>query len=351
MRINRDNYELFFIDYIEGNISPSDSQQLHLFLEANPDLKVELDSLSCTILVPSDTMPSIAKQQLKKTEQEAYGIANNNDFLCIAFLEGDLSASERAEFLESVSKSDELKARLHKHSTTKLIADTHTHFPNRQSLKRGALHSIAPSITRFGVTLAAASAIGAILWFGNSYFVSTTQTEIQANIPTLPVEKPATPSGNAQPAGTTKFNPDTNKNKGTTAAPIFKMGSKAESIATPQTEAVKALELEPTPSVMANINQVTLSNASNIKAEPLFKLNNVATEITTAAAAQEPELIAYSQEEPTSLIRRVKSKTKQIKGEISKVISIDVERDNEGIIEKVSIESKIFAFSTTRKKK
>lgn len=350
MRINRENYELFFIDYIEGNLSPNDSLVLLLFLEANPDLKEELEAVSQTILVPPAATPSFNKQLLKKSEHNAYGISNDDDYLCIAFLEGDLSANESADFLESVPKNEELKARLHKHSTTKLIADTHTHFPNRQSLKRGALHSIAPSITRFGVTLAAASAIGAILWFGNSYFVSTTQTEIQANIPTLPVEKPATPSGNAQPTGTTTINRDTNKNKGTTAAPIFKMDNKAESTATPQTEAVKAVELEPAPSVLANINQVTLSNESNIKAEPLFKLNNVATVITTTTA-QEPELIAYSQEEPTSLIRRVKSKTKQIKGEISKVISIDVERDNEGIIEKVSIESRVFAFSTTRKKK
>ena len=43
-KINRNNYESYFLDFLEGNITPEDSEQLKFFLEANEDLKEELYS-------------------------------------------------------------------------------------------------------------------------------------------------------------------------------------------------------------------------------------------------------------------------------------------------------------------
>ncbi|MBC8005772.1 MAG: hypothetical protein H7X84_09885, partial [Verrucomicrobia bacterium] len=41
-KITRDNYEAFFLDYLEGNLEETLIDQFLDFLEKNPDLKEEL---------------------------------------------------------------------------------------------------------------------------------------------------------------------------------------------------------------------------------------------------------------------------------------------------------------------
>jgi len=45
MKLNRENYGIFIIDYFDGNLSKTESEQLLLFLDANPDLKKEFRDL------------------------------------------------------------------------------------------------------------------------------------------------------------------------------------------------------------------------------------------------------------------------------------------------------------------
>ncbi len=40
--ITRDNYEIYFVDYLEGNLSDSQVDMVELFLKNNPDLAEEL---------------------------------------------------------------------------------------------------------------------------------------------------------------------------------------------------------------------------------------------------------------------------------------------------------------------
>ncbi|MDA3823594.1 MAG: hypothetical protein PF450_13425, partial [Bacteroidales bacterium] len=46
MDINRNNYEVFFLDYAEGNLSADQEEILHRFLKFNPDLSAELETFS-----------------------------------------------------------------------------------------------------------------------------------------------------------------------------------------------------------------------------------------------------------------------------------------------------------------
>lgn len=45
MRITRDNYEVYFIDFIDGNLDASLQEEMQLFLASNPDLAEEMDGL------------------------------------------------------------------------------------------------------------------------------------------------------------------------------------------------------------------------------------------------------------------------------------------------------------------
>ena len=51
MKINRNNYEAYFLDYIEGTLGFAEKAELEAFLVINPDLKIELDNFE-TISLP-----------------------------------------------------------------------------------------------------------------------------------------------------------------------------------------------------------------------------------------------------------------------------------------------------------
>ena len=53
MEINRDNYETFFLLYMDAELNPSERKSLEKFLRENTDLQKEFDDLAMTIQIPS----------------------------------------------------------------------------------------------------------------------------------------------------------------------------------------------------------------------------------------------------------------------------------------------------------
>lgn len=52
MKINIQNYETYFLLYIDNELSAADRSEVELFIQANPALANELTSLKQTVLVP-----------------------------------------------------------------------------------------------------------------------------------------------------------------------------------------------------------------------------------------------------------------------------------------------------------
>ena len=69
MEISRQNYEQYFIDYLDGNLNPEQVEILLSFLEFNPDLKEEFTSIGKIFLVPDETTFS-GKANLLKSESD-----------------------------------------------------------------------------------------------------------------------------------------------------------------------------------------------------------------------------------------------------------------------------------------
>ena len=53
MKIDRNNYEQYFIDYLDGRMDTDREKILLSFLKFNPDLKKELDGMEKAYLFPS----------------------------------------------------------------------------------------------------------------------------------------------------------------------------------------------------------------------------------------------------------------------------------------------------------
>ena len=52
MEINRNNYESFFLLYLDRELNPSEMAEVEKFLDENADLQKEFSLLQQTILVP-----------------------------------------------------------------------------------------------------------------------------------------------------------------------------------------------------------------------------------------------------------------------------------------------------------
>ena len=92
--ITRENYESYYIDFLDGTLSPEAEAAFLLFLEENPDLQLEEDSLP-NLNAAEDEMDPLEKQLLKKQEGEPLIISHQTiEYALVAQLEKELTADE-----------------------------------------------------------------------------------------------------------------------------------------------------------------------------------------------------------------------------------------------------------------
>lgn len=133
MRITRSNYESWFLDFLEGNLDPSLTEEFHSFIEQNPDLAKELEMWDLITLQASKSIQLDVKEELKKPV-----IDKDIEFqeLAIAYHEGDLSLSERINFEAALSENPGRAADAEKFGKLKLTADKTIVYQNKKQLKR-----------------------------------------------------------------------------------------------------------------------------------------------------------------------------------------------------------------------
>ncbi len=129
MKIDLHNYEAFFLDYKEGNLSAAQEKELFVFLEIHPELKAELDSFEEFVLEPEMLFEN--KSSLKKEDF--------SDEALIAYTEGVADAKSKRQIEEIASQNTDLKKELALYSNAVLVADAEIKFPNKSKLKRGGV--------------------------------------------------------------------------------------------------------------------------------------------------------------------------------------------------------------------
>ncbi len=109
MAINRHNYEEKLIDFLEGQLHEAERGELFLFLEANPDIKDQFDSLRNEFpIIDSDA--GIVFPQKEKLTKRPVGHVYIDEFswLCIAKLEGDASPFDLAKLHDLLTENPSL---------------------------------------------------------------------------------------------------------------------------------------------------------------------------------------------------------------------------------------------------
>jgi hypothetical protein len=156
MKPDRTNYELWLIDYLDGNLTGSEVEQLLSFLDENPDIKQESEGFSA-IRVPLSEVSFVNKSSLKKS---AAGLSDSQfDLYCAASLENDLTTEQKEELDEIIAGDNKRRETSGLFARTKLTAP-HLIFPYKNRLKRLTLNQ---KIFRISLTALSTAATVLIL--------------------------------------------------------------------------------------------------------------------------------------------------------------------------------------------
>jgi anti-sigma factor RsiW len=139
MNIDRNNYEEFFILYLDNELSASDRQRVEDFAAANPDLKAELDLLTQSKLTPDMEITFSGKEALLKMES---GISSDTTSMLL-YLDQELPTAEKASFEQWLAQNPAAQKELGLLQQTKLQPE-HIAFPYKDSLYRHEERRVVP---------------------------------------------------------------------------------------------------------------------------------------------------------------------------------------------------------------
>jgi hypothetical protein len=140
MKINRDNYEAYFLDYHEGTLTPEEMAEVLVFVGQNPDLKEEFEEFE-NISLPTDESINFAGKDFLKVNAGIYAgpvTLNNIEEYLVAEAEGLLSDEMLARLDEFVMQNPgfEKDRRIYRH--TRLEADSQIVYARKDSLKHNS---------------------------------------------------------------------------------------------------------------------------------------------------------------------------------------------------------------------
>ena len=174
--INSDNYEAFYLDYLEGNLGVEESAQLQAFLLLYPELEVDFDGLKSLSIAHTLPLQHDFKQGLKQVDFLTDAIlAQNIEELIIAHHEGLLSEKRSEELLEFIQTNAPLQQLFHTYGRIRLESPTQEIYSNKGDLKRKSSR-IVPLLYLSG----AAAAI--VLLFLAYRFISPSGTQDNAPV-------------------------------------------------------------------------------------------------------------------------------------------------------------------------
>ena len=135
MKLTRDNYEIWFLDYSDGKLDQAQIDAVHRFIAVNPDLAIELEAFA-PVLSKDYLLPFPGKDGLKKSLYEDPAHLENS---ILASLEGDLTSMEQEMLDHWMSdKPDQLEiSQLFKQA--RLIPPPDIRFPRKAQLKRTSI--------------------------------------------------------------------------------------------------------------------------------------------------------------------------------------------------------------------
>lgn len=151
-RINLNNYEAFWLDYLEGNLSTEDTAELMLFISQHPGLDIDLEL----------TLPSLESDPLHLSEESKNQLKDLAELETLVVLEMDneLSQADKSRLHELAGASNETYDHLKQgYNSTRLKVET-VFYDQKNELKQTL---VIPILARYAAAAAVVLLIVSII--------------------------------------------------------------------------------------------------------------------------------------------------------------------------------------------
>lgn len=163
MNIHRNNYEEYFLDYLEGRLQGPLLEQFRQFLQDNPDIAAEAEGLEHARLMPESTLPPDIKQGLKKKITPVGEVdADTVEMMLAAAMDGDLDKPQEDDLERFLQLNPAYRQEQGLFAATRLVPDMQVTYPTKAGLRHRPL-PIAIRLT-WAATAAAALILLVLGW-------------------------------------------------------------------------------------------------------------------------------------------------------------------------------------------
>jgi len=271
--ITRENYEEFFVSYVDNELPAETRLAVERFVAAHPDLREELEILQQCRLEPEPEAVFPDKKSLFQYEESL-----------LLYVDGELDASKRAAIEELASREPRIGLELEQLKMTVSQADPSIVFPEKEKLLRstkGRRVVMLPWLQASAAAAVLAVAVLSLLPHGHKTDTPVAAAVVKNNTDTVTpvVASPLYSGKNAQPATTSAAN-------STAAIPLKKTRLPAPAVA-------KKTRGDNGNSRMPSTNPATSSEA-------LVAKNSRTTANSTAASIAETTSNARTISNPTT---------------------------------------------------
>jgi hypothetical protein len=181
-KVNRNNYEVWVIDYFDGKLSAVEVKSLLTFLDKHPDLKEEFDTFDLTSIT-AEQLTFDNKSALKKEPISTYKNIGEENYeeLFIAYHEGDLTAKEEETVDAFIGINPQLHNEFELSGKVILSPDESLLYEGKADLKRNSRMGIY-----WWVSSSAAAVFLIMLYFFNTNWQSSSELQQFGEINRLP---------------------------------------------------------------------------------------------------------------------------------------------------------------------
>lgn len=308
-KISLKNYEAFFLDFSEGNLSQTEEEELRNFLIQHPQLKKELEDFEQPFLSAEQSFTHKSKAVLYREENTGMPII---DYLMVAQLEEIISLDEKRQLAELINNNEAILNDLAVYHKTKLAADEKFIYPHKKALLK--------KDNKFALwtkAISAAAAAALILSLLNIGFVDEqyhpTQFSYSSDQPDdqnrVSIQQQQTPQDN---------NPIAPKVKNTALRQTLANNNSIKSEKRIKISKVQALAFQPLKSTFSN-SEAMIKGVKNIEGMPSsINDNELVSENTESLAYQEfPSLTKLAGQKIKTDVLKNKSLKKAIIEELA----------------------------------
>lgn len=190
MKLNRHNYEEFFILYMDNELSSDERRMVEDFVQQHPDLKDELDSFLQYKLNPDTSVTYTGKESLLKSADATSIHAADYEEWLLLYLDNELTADQKENAENFIAANQVVKKELELLQQTKLKPEQII-FANKESLFRRE-EKVRTLPVRWWRTAAAILILA--LGFTAAIMIYNKPAGIKEDIATIPGKEKTTPA-------------------------------------------------------------------------------------------------------------------------------------------------------------